>query len=601
MDGVTVPASVFLYRMKRKSISLIVGLMTAALVGVMGMQYYFIRQSYVLQSQLFDESVKAALHIVAQKAEKREALQFINEQEQKDIHRRKVHAEEHQRRARIEKLREQLAEQEMSFKAQQEEVLSRYPAVVEIANEFFETYVRSPVVNNPVRYNFMASAGSLVQNNQLEVYVQYESSSPKKARDDSVRYFVLDPIRNHTYIISLPPRTDRKLYAEMKRLEEQQKLEQAALFFDAVTTQAGLIQNLANEFELAKRPLKQRIDSYFIEEELRKELRSREIDAPFNLEVRDGRNRLLYQLSNFETVPANASTYSASLFPNDMNRPPASMSIYFPNKQHMLLGNIQVMLFSSASLLIVLIGCFAFTILTILRQKKISEMKTDFINNMTHEFKTPVATIMIASESLKDPEIAQNQNRVDRLAGIIYDENVRLGNHIERVLNIARLDKGDLKLEMKEVDVNELIPVVVDSMGLQLQKKDSRVTQQMKAAYAVIMADELHLSNVLSNLIDNAIKYSKEDEYPDIAITTKNFGKNLVITVADNGIGMNRDQLSRIFDQFYRIPTGNRHDVKGFGLGLSYVHDIVKRLHGSVKVRSEKDRGTEFEITLPLV
>ncbi len=600
MDGVTVPASVFLCSMKRKSISLIAGLMTAALVGVMGMQYYFIRQSYVLQSQLFDESVKAALHIVAQKAEKREALQFINEQEQKDIHRRKVRAEEHHRLTRMEKLREQLNEQEAAFQKQFEEVRGRYPVGMIIANEFFETYVRTPVANNPVRYDFTASAGSLVQDNQLEVYVQYESPYPKKAKDDSVRYFVLDPIRNHTYIITLPPRADKKLYTELKRLEEQQKLEQAALFFDAVTTQAGLIQNLANEFELAKRPLKQRIDSYFIEEELRKELRSREIDAPFNLEVRDGRNRLLYQLSNFETVPANASTYSASLFPNDMNRPPASMSIYFPNKQYMLLGNIQVMLISSASLLIVLIGCFAFTILTILRQKKISEMKTDFINNMTHEFKTPVATIMIASESLKDPEIARSQNRVDRLAGIIYDENVRLGNHIERVLNIARLDKGDLKLEMKEVDINELIPVVVDSMGLQLQKKDSRITQQLNAAYAGVMADELHLSNVLSNLIDNAIKYSKEDEHPDITIGTKNTGKNLVITVSDKGIGMNRDQLSRIFEQFYRIPTGNRHDVKGFGLGLSYVHDIVKRLNGSVKVRSEKDRGTEFEITLPL-
>src|SRR5690606_19796261 len=219
----------------------------------------------------------------------------------------------------------------------------------------------------------------------------------------------------------------------------------------------------------------------------------------------------------------------------------------------------------------------------------------------THEFKTPVATIMIASESLKDPEIAQHQNRVDRLAGIIYDENVRLGNHIERVLNIARLDKGDLQLEMETVDVNELIPVAVDSMGLQLQKKESRVVQQLQATSAVVMADELHLSNVLSNLIDNAIKYSKEDEHPDITITTRNTGRNLVVTVTDKGIGMNRDQLSRIFEQFYRNPTGNRHDVKGFGLELSYVHDIVRRLHGNVKVRSEKDRGTEFEITLPVV
>lgn len=226
-------------------------------------------------------------------------------------------------------------------------------------------------------------------------------------------------------------------------------------------------------------------------------------------------------------------------------------------------------------------------------------MKTDFINNMTHEFKTPVATIMIASEALKDPELTEDKSRIDRLANIIYDENVRLGNHIERVLNIAKIDKGDLKLEQKEVEMNDLLAAIIDSMALQLEKRNAKVDLQLDARDAMIMGDELHLSNVIFNLIDNANKYSKGN--PEIKITTQNSGKNLILKVADKGIGMNRDQQSKIFGQFYRIPTGNLHDVKGFGLGLSYVSDIVKRLKGTIKVRSEKEKGSEFEIVFPAV
>ena len=216
---------------------------------------------------------------------------------------------------------------------------------------------------------------------------------------------------------------------------------------------------------------------------------------------------------------------------------------------------------------------------------------------MTHEFKTPVATIMIASEALKDPEITEDKSRITRLAGIIYDENVRLGNHIERVLNIAKIDKGDLKLDFKPVDMNELISAVCDSMQLQFQKKEAIVNLYLDAAKATVNGDELHLSNVIYNLVDNALKYSKD--IPVISITTLTSGRNLIIRVADKGIGINKDHLSRIFDQFYRIPTGNLHDVKGFGLGLSYVNNIIRRHDGIIKAKSEKEHGSEFEITIP--
>jgi two-component system phosphate regulon sensor histidine kinase PhoR len=225
-------------------------------------------------------------------------------------------------------------------------------------------------------------------------------------------------------------------------------------------------------------------------------------------------------------------------------------------------------------------------------------MKTDFINNMTHEFKTPVATIMIASEALKDSEVRKDESRMDRLANIIYDENIRLGNHIERVLNIARIEKENLKLEQKEIAVHDLMSAVADSMSLQFQKYGAEIKLMLDAKNDLILGDELHLSNVLFNLLDNALKYSST--HPEIELSTLNSGSNLIIRVKDNGIGMNRDQLSKIFEQFYRIPTGNLHDVKGFGLGLSYVNTIIKQLKGQIKVKSEKDKGSVFEISLPL-
>src|SRR5690606_1026064 len=203
----------------------------------------------------------------------------------------------------------------------------------------------------------------------------------------------------------------------------------------------------------------------------------------------------------------------------------AVISIYFPNKASILMGNTKIMLFSSAALLLVLIYSFTYIILTILRQKKLSEMKTDFINNMTHEFKTPVATIMIASESLKDPEIIEDKARVKRLAGIIYDENVRLGDHIERVLNIARIDKGDLELEKETINVNDLIEGVVDSMDLQLKRKNAEIKLKLEATNAVVLGDELHLSNVIFNLLDNAIKYRNKES--NIEIITKNRNHSL--------------------------------------------------------------------------
>lgn len=331
---------------------------------------------------------------------------------------------------------------------------------------------------------------------------------------------------------------------------------------------------------------------------LRNELLNKAISSNFEYKVTSAkRDSLIFKSASNQTKFLSFNSYETPLFPKDMIRDAGLLTVTFPDKSNIILSNLTAMMGLSGGLLLILLFCFGYTLHSILKQKKLSEMKTDFINNMTHEFKTPVATIMIASEALRDPELTEDKTRLDRLANIIYDENVRLGNHIERVLNIAKIDKGDLKLEYREVEMNDLLSAIVDSMGLQLEKRHASISLQLDAADATVLGDELHLSNVIFNLIDNANKYSKGD--PEIKITTLNSGKNLIIRVADKGIGMNRDQQAKIFDQFYRIPTGNLHDVKGFGLGLSYVNDIIRRSKGTIRVKSEKDKGSEFEIVLP--
>ncbi|MEO6851964.1 MAG: HAMP domain-containing sensor histidine kinase, partial [Mucilaginibacter sp.] len=294
------------------------------------------------------------------------------------------------------------------------------------------------------------------------------------------------------------------------------------------------------------------------------------------------------------TAILQANMYQVPIFSKEVINDPGRIRISFPKKSSLILAKMTVTMATSGGLLFILVLCFGYTIFSILRQKKISEMKMDFINNMTHEFKTPVSTIMIASEALKDKEIVEDKSRVARLANIIFEENQRLGSHIERVLNIARIEKNDFRLDIKQIDVNEMVTTVLDSMELKLQKHHVIANLKLEAQNAIIEADELHFSNVLYNLIDNAIKYSPE--VPEITIGTCNKNNQIVISVADKGIGMNRDQQAKIFEQFYRIPTGNLHDVKGFGLGLSYVNTIVKRLNGTISVRSEKEKGSEFEL-----
>jgi two-component system, OmpR family, phosphate regulon sensor histidine kinase PhoR len=279
-----------------------------------------------------------------------------------------------------------------------------------------------------------------------------------------------------------------------------------------------------------------------------------------------------------------------------LNRENYYFGVYFPTRSEYLIGELDMWVFTSLILLVVVIF-FAYTIFVILKQKRLSEIQTDFINNMTHEFKTPISTISISSEVLMKPNIIENPERLLNYATIIHNENKRLKNQVEHILQMATLTKEDLQLNKEALDVHELIYKVVRNQELTLKKFNGSIRLHLAPQAVVIHADPLHLTNMIYNLLDNAIKYSRET--PEIDIYTENKKNGITLAIADQGIGISPEAKRHIFDKFYRVPKGDIHDVKGFGLGLNYVKLLVDAHKGNIKVESELGKGTKLTIYLP--
>ncbi|MEO7045223.1 MAG: HAMP domain-containing sensor histidine kinase [Ferruginibacter sp.] len=247
---------------------------------------------------------------------------------------------------------------------------------------------------------------------------------------------------------------------------------------------------------------------------------------------------------------------------------------------------------------IIITTAFFLTIRTLLRQKKLSEIKSDFINNMTHEFKTPLATISLAVDALKNEKVVADKDKSNYFTGIIKEENKRMNKQVETILQAALLDKQEVQLNLKKLSAHELITSALNNMTLPIEEKGGKLISHLDATKDMIMADEVHFTNFVNNLLDNAVKYSKDN--PQIKLTTFNVGNSLKIKIEDNGIGMNKETLNRIFEKFYRAHTGNVHNVKGFGLGLSYVKTMVEAHRGNIKAESTLGKGSCFTITVPL-
>ncbi len=333
----------------------------------------------------------------------------------------------------------------------------------------------------------------------------------------------------------------------------------------------------------------QRIDTSVLRSRLNDDFTRRGIDMPFNMSIEP-----LHQADAATTGKA----YRAVLFPRDVLRPSEFLTVEFPDQQNHILMSMGFNLGASLLFLLLLIACFAFTLHALIRQKKISDIKTDFINNMTHEFKTPISTISLASEALLEPTVADRGDRVQRFASVIFAENKRLEHQVERALQAAIMDRGELNLHLQRFDIHRLVRAAAETLGVRLEQVGGQLDLRLDANEFNIVGDEVHLANVIYNLLDNAEKYSPEK--PRITVRTFNRPGILLVEVSDKGLGLSREARRRIFDKFYRVPTGNVHDVKGFGLGLSYVRDIVLAHGGSVDVRSESGAGSTFCLSFPV-
>ncbi|HNX85819.1 MAG TPA: HAMP domain-containing sensor histidine kinase [Bacteroidales bacterium] len=327
-------------------------------------------------------------------------------------------------------------------------------------------------------------------------------------------------------------------------------------------------------------------------------LNSRGVDTryEFGIYKPEGNQFLIKKSENYQKELIQKG-YAFPIFQNDIYSSPEYLCIYFPQEKQFLLTELWGMLLISIILIIVIVYSFTYTIATIFRQKRLSEMKNDFINNMTHEFKTPVSTISLACEALSDKELRGSEELLDNYLSMIREENQRLSVMAEKILQAAVIEKGQLKMKKEKIDIHHIITDVIKNLKIQVEIKDGEIISNFGASRPLIEGDKVHVTNLFYNLLDNANKYSPKK--PLIRVTTDNVHNGIVIQIEDNGIGISKNEQKKIFDKLYRVPTGNIHDVRGFGLGLNYVKAIVEEHHGKITLESEVNNGTKFRIFLP--
>ncbi|MBQ7941880.1 MAG: HAMP domain-containing histidine kinase [Muribaculaceae bacterium] len=434
-------------------------------------------------------------------------------------------------------------------------------------------------------------AESSYYNNSASAKSDTEYSIPSPDGSSSYK------IQGNWEAIKVDPKSERNLKGINSRYQTMQEILKGQYLY-----QKGLLNEVILNIlsKSSNRPITERADSSVVNSYLKDELSNNGINLAYEFAVVDRKGNEIYK-SNGYNAEHESNVYTQVLFPNDPVNKMTYLKIVFPTKNDYIFSSIRFMIPSFAFTFILLV-VFLFTIIIAFRQKKLSEMKNDFINNMTHEFKTPISTISLAAQMLNDDSVRKSPTMLQHISGVINDETKRLRFQVEKVLQMSLLDKQKATLKLQEVDVNLVVSNVVHTHKLKVEKYGGTITTELDAEDSIVNVDEMHFTNVIFNLLDNALKYKKEDVPPILSICTKNLGDDKIeITIADNGIGIKKEDLKKIFEKFYRVSTGNRHDVKGFGLGLAYVHKLITQFKGSIHVESELNTGSKFIIILPLI
>lgn len=465
-------------------------------------------------------------------------------------------------------------------------------------------YTVSTLLEEDEAYKFLAEA---IEENMLMyekkelgdiiVKPQLSITSP----DGSVTTFTFNKkAQHHLQLHDMPslkgknrvPAPMLDAYKNMQELLRGQYLYQRGLIDDVIINILG---------QASQRPIMERIDTRKLSNYLKTEFENNGLLLPFHYAVIDNKGKVVFHSEGYNPAVSSNMLFSQIVFPNDPPGRRNTLRVYFPTQNDYIFDSVRFIIPSFAFTFIMLVT-FTFTIIIIFRQKKLTDMKNDFINNMTHEFKTPISTISLAAQMLNDPVMSKSPAMFSHISGVITDETKRLRLQVEKVLQMSMFDRQKTQLKLHNVDVNDLIAGVMSTFKIKVEKFGGTIDADLPAEDMMVAVDEMHFTNVIFNLLDNAVKYRREDVPLSLFISTRVIQDDKVeISIRDNGIGIKKDDLKKIFDKFYRVSTGNRHDVKGFGLGLAYVHKIIKDHKGDIRAESELNEGSTFIITIPLI
>lgn len=353
-------------------------------------------------------------------------------------------------------------------------------------------------------------------------------------------------------------------------------------------------------YNASEHAFEERIDPLYLDASIRQALEQNGVTLPFHLVISTSDGREVYRCPDYDDKGAEY-TYTQTLFRNDPISKMGVVKIHFPGQKQFVFSMARLMAPAMVFTLILFIT-FMFTIYLFVRQRKINEMKNDFVNNMTHEFKTPIASLSLAAQMLADGSVRKSEAMYENLGRVIDTETKRLRYQVEKVLQMSLYDHDNIALKPVELNADELVESIVStSFALQVERMGGKIEAYMEAERPTVYFDEMHFTNVISTLMDNAVKYRRDDVPLELLIRSWNRGEKYCLSIQDNGIGIRKEDLKRIFEKFYRVHTGNQHDVKGFGLGLAYVRNMVRQHKGTIKVESEPGNGATFTITLPIL
>ena len=568
--------------MSKGKITLVIVLMSLASVGLMGFQYYWIRNAIRINKERFDQNALQALG---------ETVTILEKGETSDV--------------LLSKLIKDPVLKEIIFKKIDPIELQIKTTPTYTRPSLVDTLLRSPVpqVSSTFRRMLLSRGLDISILSELESFFAYmtpevasrvftpdEMQILLQEKERQLEYlnkdqpFVREPARPYTGIV---PQFNTEVNLSDDALDKIRK----------TNIKIDLMNQAFDELAEGQLEIMDRLDTAVVRRLLKSQLLEKGISENFELGIQSEAGDLIAIGNLLDPQVLLVEGLQSKLFPNDILGNDNFIYVYFPEKSSHVFRQVWLPISSSLVFILVIVLCFYYAIHVILRQKALSDTKNDFINNMTHEFKTPLATVSLAVEALQDPELSNQETFRGRYLGIIKEENKRLVGQVEKVLQAAALDKNEFNLKLEPLHLPDLIQTCIDQIGLQVESRGGKIELLVELQDPYLEGDHFHLSHIFNNLLDNATKYSPSN--PMIRVTVKEQGTAVCILLRDQGIGMSREAVKKIFDKFYRVPTGNVHDVKGFGLGLSYVKTMVEAHKGAISVQSELGKGSTFTINLP--